>query len=249
MTSDFHRVTRQLQVATAEGNAEDRAAAEAELSTLGGRASYQAASELTTSKHRTSKWMFSLLTQMGLRPGKGQPPLKVLEIGAVNAQLLTIPWLSVRAIDLRPCLPSIEQADFLQLQPAGAFDIVVCAMVLNCVPTAKDRGNMLLKARAHLQHGGHAFIVTPLRCLNDSPYMTAQYFEEALAAAGLQVKHSKLSPKLAFYCLEASGICAVAASMYADPDKIVAQGSKRTNDFAISFDEATVQMIKQIVAV
>jgi len=113
----------------------------------------------------------------------------VLQIGAVNAQLLSVPWLSVRAIDLRPCLPSIEQADFLQLQPAGAFDIVVCAMVLNCVPTAKDRGDMLLKARGHLQHGGHAFIVTPLRCLNDSPYMTAKYFEEALAAAGLQVMH------------------------------------------------------------
>ena len=70
----------QLQIANAEGNAEGRAAAEAELSVLGGRASYQAASELTTSKHRTSKWMFSLLTQMGLRPGKGQPPLKVLEV-------------------------------------------------------------------------------------------------------------------------------------------------------------------------
>lgn len=65
----------------------------------------------------------------------------------------------------------------------------------------------------------------------------------------LQVKHSKLSPKLAFYCLEAAEICAAAASMYANPDKIVARGSKKTNDFAISFDEATVQMIKQIVAV
>lgn len=95
----------------------------------------------------------------------------------------------MRAIDLRPCLPSIEQADFLQLQPAGAFDIVVCAMVLNCVPTAVDRGNMLLKIRGHLQQGGHAFIVIPLRCLNDSPYMTAKYFEDALAAAGLQVRH------------------------------------------------------------
>ncbi|KAA6418999.1 MAG: nucleolus (ISS) [Trebouxia sp. A1-2] len=171
------------------------------------------------------------------------------QIGAVNAQLLSVPWLSVRAIDLRPCLPSIEQADFLQIQPAGDFDIVVCAMVLNCVPSAQDRGNMLLKTRGHLQHGGHAFIVTPLRCLNDSPYMTANYFEEAVAAAGLQVKHSKLSPKLAFYCLEAAEICAAAASMYADPNKIVARGSKKTNDFAISFDEATVQMLKEIVAV
>jgi len=65
----------------------------------------------------------------------------------------------------------------------------------------------------------------------------------------LQVKHSKLSPKLAFYCLEAADICAAAASTYADPDKIIARGSKKTNDFAICFDEATVQMIKQIVAV
>jgi len=54
---------------------------------------------------------------------------------------------------------------------------------------------------------------------------------------------------LAFYCLEAADICAAAASMYADPDKAVARGSKKTNDFAISFDEATVQTVKRIVAV
>lgn len=70
----------QIQAAVAEGRAEEAAAAEAELSELGGRASYQAASELTTSRHRTCKWIFSLLTQMKLRPGKGQPPLKVLEV-------------------------------------------------------------------------------------------------------------------------------------------------------------------------
>ena len=70
----------QLQAAVAEGRAEEAAAAEAELSALGGRASYQAASELTTSRHRTCKWIFSLLTQMQLRPGKGQPPLKLLEV-------------------------------------------------------------------------------------------------------------------------------------------------------------------------
>ena len=115
--------------------------------------------------------------------------MPALQIGAINAQLLSVPWLQVRAIDLRPCLPSIEQADFLQLHPAGGFDVVVCAMVLNCVPTANDRGNMLLKMRGHLQDGGHAFIVLPLRCLNDSPYMTAKHFEDALAAAGLRVSY------------------------------------------------------------
>ncbi|KAL3148532.1 hypothetical protein ABBQ38_013969 [Trebouxia sp. C0009 RCD-2024] len=200
VTSDFHKITRQLQVAVAEGRADAAAAAETELSALGGRASYQAASELTTARHRTSKWIFSLLTQLKLRPSKGQPPLRVLEVGAVNAQLLTVPWLSVRAIDIRPCLPSIEQADLLMLKPAAEFDVVVCAMVLNCVPTAKDRGSMLLKMRAHLKRSGHAFIVIPLRCLNDSPFMTTASFEQALMAAGLKV-HTD-SQKLLTYCIQ-----------------------------------------------
>lgn len=70
----------QLQVAVSEGREDAAAAAETELSALGGRASYQAASELTTARHRTSKWIFSLLTQLKLRPSKGQPPLRVLEV-------------------------------------------------------------------------------------------------------------------------------------------------------------------------
>ena len=78
----------QLQAAVAEGRTEEAAAAEAELSELGGRACYQAASELTTSRHRTCKWIFSLLTQMKLRPGKGQPPLKVLEVCLLYRDLL-----------------------------------------------------------------------------------------------------------------------------------------------------------------
>lgn len=105
----------------------------------------------------------------------------------MNAQLLSVPWLSVKAIDLRPCLPSIEKADFLSLTPSAEYDVVVCAMVLNCVPTATDRGTMLLKMRAYLKSSGHAFIVLPLRCLNDSPFMTTAYFDQALAAAGFEV--------------------------------------------------------------
>ena len=81
----FTHVLVQLQAAVAGGKAEEAAAAEAELSALGGRASYQAASELTTSRHRTSKWIFSLLTHMKLRPSKGQAPLKVLEVCIIPA--------------------------------------------------------------------------------------------------------------------------------------------------------------------
>lgn len=61
----------------------------------------------------------------------------------------------------------------------------------------------------------------------------------------LQIKHTKLSPKLAFYCLEAAGISSAASSKFDDPTKVVARGHKKTNDFAISFDEATVESMLQ----
>ena len=118
------------------------------------------------------------------------------QVGAVNAHIMSVPWLSVRAIDLRPCLPSIEQADFLDLAAAAEYDVVVCCMVLNCVPTAAKRGSMLIQIRQHLRQGGHAFIVIPLRCLTDSPYMTSRHFEAAMQAAGFQVSHTSSLPNL-----------------------------------------------------
>lgn len=83
----------------------------------------------------------------------------------MNTQLLSVPWLSVRAIDLRSSHPKIEQRDFFELRPEGEFRVVVCSMVLNCVPDARDRGEMLRGIRAHLSEGGVAFIMVPLRCV------------------------------------------------------------------------------------
>ena len=70
-----------------------------QVSELGGRAAYQAASELTTSKHRVSKWVFSVLTELGLRPSKGQPPLPLLEVGS-----LAMPQTAEGAEWVAPCL-------------------------------------------------------------------------------------------------------------------------------------------------
>jgi 25S rRNA (adenine2142-N1)-methyltransferase len=72
-----------------------------ELDGLGGRQAYQEASVLTTTRHRTCKWVFAMITRLGLRPGKQSPPLRLLEVGAVNTQLMSVPWLAVRAIDIQ----------------------------------------------------------------------------------------------------------------------------------------------------
>ena len=62
--------------------------------------------------------------------------LKCLEVGAVNTQLLDARGLETRAVDLRSSHARIERADFFDLAPAAAYDVVVCALVLNCVRRA-----------------------------------------------------------------------------------------------------------------
>ena len=174
VTSKFHALTHRLEKLerasssslkkTSSHQPSTSSSAEAtkirrELNTLGGRQAYQEASALTTARHRTCKWVFSLLTKFGLRPMKGQRKPRLLEVGAVNTQLVGVPWLDVTAIDLQSRHPRIEQRDFFSLAPASDYDFVVCSMVLNCVPTAKDRGKMLAMMSAHLTPGGYCFIM------------------------------------------------------------------------------------------
>ncbi|CAM9629606.1 unnamed protein product [Discosporangium mesarthrocarpum] len=92
------------------------------------RQEYQSASLLSVGFHNTSKWVTRELTKLGLRPGKGSPPLKVLEVrdtvGAINTRLLDVPWLDVRAIDLKSQHARIEERDFFSLRPAAEYDVV-----------------------------------------------------------------------------------------------------------------------------
>lgn len=58
----------------------------------------------------------------------------------------------------------------------------------------------------------------------------------------LQIKETKLSPKLAFYCIES--ICLEAPvdlhSSFAAPPQKLHPTAGKTNDFSICFDAATV---------
>mmetsp|Transcript_8832 Transcript_8832/g.32350 ORF Transcript_8832/g.32350 Transcript_8832/m.32350 type:complete len:168 (+) Transcript_8832:217-720(+) len=136
-TSEFHRIQRELDIARRRGGRQhinnypvrgEQHELDHELSIIGGRQAYQEASLLTTGRHRTCKWVFSIITKLGLRPKKSQSPLEVLEVGAVNTQLLSVPWLSVRAIDIKAQHPQIEQCDFFDIVPGGDYNAVVMSM-------------------------------------------------------------------------------------------------------------------------
>lgn len=238
ITSEFHSLSAQLADASAAAERPTAARLARELEAR--RAQYQEASVLATQTARTSKYVTATLTRRRLRPASGQPALRLLEVGAVNLQLLSTPWLAVRALDLRSVHPRIERADALALKrPAEPYDVVVCAMVLNCVPAPLQRGAMLHVLRQQLRPGGLAFVMVPLRCLTSSPYMSRQHFAAALAAAGLAVEESKDSPKVAFVCCRAvdePGAAALrrAAMQFPDPPPRLPEAAG-SNTFSIAF--------------
>ncbi|GMF54121.1 unnamed protein product [Phytophthora fragariaefolia] len=238
VTTSFHRLTHELDrlkqrkpadQAQQLERSERMAEINQQLDALGGRQAYQDASILNTSFHRTSKWVFQLLTRFELRPKAKQPPLRVLEVGAINTQLLSCPWLDVRAIDLNSRHERIEQRDFFSLKPSGEFQVLVSSMVINCVPGADKRGEMLRLYREHLKEGGLLFLMLPLLCLRHSKFMTYARFTKILEAVGFRVRETKDSPKVAFFCLERAETVDEKASF---PQKLLVSGDKR-NDFSV----------------
>ena len=192
LTSQYHVLTQKISAATTDG---ERDEARAELDRMGGVKAYQQASALNTALNPTSRWAARAIRAAAGQSPPRQPPIRVLEIGAVNTQLLDTPGLAVRAIDLHALDPRIEQRDFLSLTRGGEmdaasgvtqlYDAVVCSMVLNCVPDERKRFEMLVGMRAQLRAGGRAFVTLPRSCLDHSYTLTEESFADALAAVGL----------------------------------------------------------------
>lgn len=208
------------------------------LEAMGGREEYQRASQLNTSLFSTSKWLMGLMGSWGWLEGlkvvdrdgsDSRRDVRILEIGAINTQLLDaakktrlrrnngdfnggiaakverVYRLNVRAIDIRSTDPRIEQSDFFALpNPKDAYDAIVCSMVINCVTSPQDRGKMLTKIFNFLRPGGKCFLTLPRLCLHQSKTMTRAYFEEILTkGVGFEImkEATKDSPKIAFYVL------------------------------------------------
>eukprot|EP00752_Nemacystus_decipiens_P003080 g2853.t2 len=241
----FHKITKEADEIANSEVADKQAklkGLERELEEMGGRQAYQSASLLSVSFHNTSRWVTQQLDgKLGLRPTKGQQPLRVLEVGAINTRLLDVPWLDVRAIDLKSQHPRIEERDFFSLRPSGEYDVVCSSMVINCVPTAKGRYEMLKGYREHLRDGGHLFLMLPLLCLTKSTRTTRESFVHTLTQIGFKAVAKKESPKVAFFCLTTAAPLKLEGPRHQEPPSQAAKHDGNTrkrnrggNDFAIS---------------
>ena len=202
VTTQFHKLERQ-RAAAEHAAPEQLAAVHAALTAMGGRQEYQRASQVSTAFHSTSKWVLGYLLRNGWyygirveeqeevkeetkknaiddndvknskRKKKERRPTRILEIGAINTELLDAAAkpkqqsdnyknknrlnLDVRALDLHCMDRRIEKADFLQIPVSHAdenqrYDVIVCSMVLNCVPTASARGEMVSETGIFVLH-------------------------------------------------------------------------------------------------
>jgi len=231
IVSNYHALTAQIHAQRADSEAV--ALLERELAANGGVRGYQLASALSTDAHSTSKWVAKTLRKLGwTHPASSKKPKpRVLEVGAVNTQLLECRSLDVRAIDLHSLHPSrIEEVDFMAIrQPEVCYDVLVLSMVLNCVPDAPARAAMLRKLRRVLRPGGLLFMVLPLSCLQHSHTIDEKLFVECCAAVGLKAKpdEHRTTPKLWFSVLEAAAPDEAAADRYRQRRKQPAGSGKK----------------------
>jgi len=178
----------------------------------GDRSRYQTASALLTDVHKTSsKFVFRTITKLGKRPKSGEPPLETFEVGAVNTQLIQSPFLNVYAIDVKSRNSSIKEVDFFDVPIDKQYDVLVLAMVLNCVETADKRGEMLLRCRLHMKEDGLFFLVLPTRCFPDGK---EKVFEDAIMRQlGFQLIEYEDTAKVCFFCFKAVDITLAKAEL------------------------------------
>lgn len=209
ITSSYHNIRNEIDELKGQPSSKENKSRiiqlEAELQSLGGISKYQQASIVTTSHFKTSKYFIQTLEALHKKPAEPGIKLKTLEVGAINIQLSQCPWLDVLAIDVHSQHPRIQEVDFFTLEPNYDYDVVICSMVINCVPRADLRGEMIARLACSIRPAtGILFIALPIRCVQ-SPFVGEECFLEFMQCFGLTLLLPiKTTPKLVFYALQSN---------------------------------------------
>ncbi|KAF2490348.1 hypothetical protein BU16DRAFT_149949 [Lophium mytilinum] len=220
-----HRLQKQHATAVKAGEATRASQLEKEIEDNGGLKLYQVASIKGQSAERggdSSRVLVEWLREDGVLKGAQEKSADdssksyaVLEVGALSPTnaIARTPKLHITRIDLNSQDPAIAQQDFMERplpeDPEDQFDVISLSLVLNYVPEAAARGEMLKRTCSFLrapsptapsQNGLPAlFLVLPAPCVNNSRYLTEEYLVLIMSSLGYQLKHKKLSAKLVYY--------------------------------------------------
>lgn len=201
-------------IATAEVLAQQSA-------TQGGLEKYQQASLIGQSNNRggdSSKvlmdWLKPTLPDLKELASKDRS-LRMLEIGALSTTncCSRSHAFNMTRIDLNSQAKGIEQQDFMDRElpdsAAEMFDIISLSLVLNYVPDAVGRGEMLRRTVKFLRKEQcppsaekffpALFLVLPAPCVTNSRYLDETKLGEIMDGLGYSLVERKLTNKLVYY--------------------------------------------------
>lgn len=230
-----HSLQKDHAAALKKGDLKTAATLATAIEENGGIKMYQAASKQGQAKDRggdSSKVLVDWLEEAQVIDAKerdrkftGDMALRCLEVGALSTKntISRFPSIiSMSRIDLNSQGPGIEQQDFME-RPLPAidderFDIISLSLVLNYVPDAAGRGEMLRRTTKFLRKGTTEtetsvamlpilFFVLPLPCIDNSRYFDEELLLQIFQDLGFTLRYSKHTTKLCYYLFSLTGKC------------------------------------------
>jgi 25S rRNA (adenine2142-N1)-methyltransferase len=222
-----HRLQKEHAAALKRGDSSSAEEIARAIEKNGGIKMYQAASKQGQAKDRggdSSKLLVDWLQQSKVLDPKARDRrradnagLRCLEVGALSTKNEISKYTSVidmTRIDLNSQGPGIEKQDFME-RPLPTcederFDIISLSLVLNYVPDAVGRGEMLKRITKFLRRGvartetpesvlPALFFVLPLPCVDNSRYLDQELLLEIMGNLGFTMRLSKNTSKLCYY--------------------------------------------------
>jgi 25S rRNA (adenine2142-N1)-methyltransferase len=228
LINQIHALGKRRKRAAQNGDVAAEAAIASEIKSLGGIEKYQQASLQGQRNDRggdSSKVLLDWLKPVkprlqALADSDPSQRLRMLEVGALsttNACSLSGLFDIVR-IDLNSQAEGILQQDFMERplpkDESERFDIISLSLVLNFVPDAGGRGDMLLRTLEFLHpasrfrdgtnaglkpHFPSLFLVLPAPCVSNSRYLDGDKLNAIMSALGYRVTEFKTTQKLVYY--------------------------------------------------
>lgn len=247
-----HTLEKQRAQALADGDEAKAAVIAQQIESRGGIESYQHASLIGQGSDRGGdssrilmEWLAPVLPALKEHASSGRQ-IRMLEVGALSTTNACSKsrLFEMERIDLRSQAEGIKEQNFMERPlPCGAeeqFDIISLSLVLNYVPDATGKGDMLLRTLEFLRSPQYPdglaeffpslYLVLPAPCVTNSRYMDEKKLEMIMETVGYAMVKKKLSNKLVYYLWRA-----VPRELKRRPPikKVELRSGKDRNNFAI----------------
>ena len=259
-----HTLHKKLTQALKSNNHDLAVSTRSQIDALGGLQQYQQASIIGQSSDRggdSTKLLMEWLSEIWSSPktlahtqssNVEVPKLRMLEVGALSPHnaCSRSNFVEVERIDLHSQHPSILEQDFmLRPVPTAAklpdegFDLLSLSLVVNYVPEAIARGEMLRRVAQFLRKSAQSlpdgrdmgyfpglFLVLPSSCIENSRYLDQHRLNAIMESIGYIQVRMKMSKKLVYYLWRFEGSIGAQGRIFGKEE--VRKGNGR-NNFAI----------------